>query len=178
MIMLIQNTDPAEKEIEGWFSDTDAEVYRIAVSNANAADHFVEVGSYKGRSASVMLKLIAEKEKYINFDLVDNFSMGNTYKELIENLEPFASKYCLLTVVPYESSEAASLYADKSLGFVYIDADHDYEAVKKDILVYKPKIRSGGILAGHDFNHAPVARAVAELLGTVNLMGNSWWVRL
>lgn len=47
---------------------------------------------------------------------------------------------------------------------VFIDALHDYEHVKQDIALWWPKVRIGGILAGHDFNHRwpGCERAVAE----------------
>lgn len=47
---------------------------------------------------------------------------------------------------------------------VFIDALHDYEHVKQDIALWWPKVRIGGILALHDFNHKwpGVERAIAE----------------
>jgi hypothetical protein len=50
------------------------------------------------------------------------------------------------------SMQAAPLIADGSLGMVYIDAEHSYQSVRDDILLWRPKIRKGGILAGHDYN--------------------------
>ncbi len=52
---------------------------------------------------------------------------------------------------------------------VFIDALHDYESVKEDIGLWWPQVRTGGILALHDFNHQwpGVERAVAE---SFNLM--------
>jgi len=37
------------------------------------------------------------------------------------------------------------------LDFVYIDADHSYKSVKEDINAWAPKVREGGIVAGHDY---------------------------
>jgi hypothetical protein len=47
---------------------------------------------------------------------------------------------------------------------IFIDAAHDYESVKKDIRLWWPKIREGGILIGHDANHKwpGVERAIAD----------------
>ena len=50
-----------------------------------------------------------------------------------------------------ESVVAASSLPDESLDFVFIDADHTLEAVNSDISSWWPKIRTGGILAGHDY---------------------------
>ena len=49
------------------------------------------------------------------------------------------------------SAEANEHFADNSLDFVYLDADHAYEAVAADIRRWFCKLRPGGILAGHDF---------------------------
>lgn len=49
-------------------------------------------------------------------------------------------------------SEAMSIHVpDNSLGLVYIDADHSYEGVFKDLTVWFPKVVEGGIIAGHDY---------------------------
>jgi len=40
---------------------------------------------------------------------------------------------------------------DASLDFAYLDGAHDYTNVKKELFVFWPKIRPGGILAGHDY---------------------------
>lgn len=50
-----------------------------------------------------------------------------------------------------KSGDAVYMFADASLDFVYIDACHDYENVKNDISLYLPKIKNGGIIAGHDY---------------------------
>ena len=40
---------------------------------------------------------------------------------------------------------------DGSLDWIYIDADHEYEAVKADLEAWFPKVRNGGIISGHDY---------------------------
>jgi predicted O-methyltransferase YrrM len=49
------------------------------------------------------------------------------------------------------SVEAAERVPDLSLDFVYIDARHDYESVMEDLHAWFPKVRPGGLLAGHDY---------------------------
>jgi predicted O-methyltransferase YrrM len=76
------------------------------------------------------------------------------------------------------SVKAARLFNDGGLDAVYIDALHDYESVKSDILAWRPKLRAGGILAGHDYGpHAPgVVRAVNELIGKPSrVYGDTTW---
>ena len=49
------------------------------------------------------------------------------------------------------SSDAAKLIPNNSLDYVYVDARHDYCGVTDDLLNYWPKVRPGGIFAGHDY---------------------------
>jgi predicted O-methyltransferase YrrM len=48
------------------------------------------------------------------------------------------------------SSDAANMFPDGVVDFVYIDANHEYKYVKEDIMAWIPKLRGGGILAGDD----------------------------
>lgn len=49
------------------------------------------------------------------------------------------------------SEDAAKKVEDNSLDFVYIDADHSYDMVMLDILLWGRKIRKGGVISGHDY---------------------------
>lgn len=79
------------------------------------------------------------------------------------------------------SKEACSLVPD-SIDLVFIDGNHDYDFVKEDIELWLPKIRRGGILAGHDYHltgerFPGVKRAVDELLGSnISVGEDSVWL--
>lgn len=40
---------------------------------------------------------------------------------------------------------------DRSLDFVYIDANHAYDAVLEDLRLWAPKVKVGGVISGHDY---------------------------
>jgi hypothetical protein len=70
-------------------------------------------------------------------------------------------------IVQMRSTLAAAEFADASLDFVFIDADHSYEGCMADIVAWAPKVKSGGWLCGHDYanTHHPefgVKQAVDE----------------
>jgi predicted O-methyltransferase YrrM len=60
---------------------------------------------------------------------------------------------------------------DNSLDFVFIDADHRYEAVKADICAWTPKLKPGGLLSGHDIHYSSVHRAVEKLIPSFEEVG-------
>lgn len=153
---------------ENWF--TYSTFYTQIVNQFPSGSKFVEVGSWKGRSASYMCVEIANSGKTIDFYCVDHFlgssehhnGMGNLtdlYGKFVENMTPVENYYSLLKM---PSVDAAATFADASLDFVFIDASHECEDVKNDIVAWLPKVKSGGILAGHDYHHPPIQQALAE----------------
>jgi len=50
--------------------------------------------------------------------------------------------------------EAADIIPDGSLEYIYLDYSHDYCAVMEDLKTYWPKLKDGGIFAGHDYVYA------------------------
>ena len=50
-----------------------------------------------------------------------------------------------------KSVDAAEEFKNNSIDVVYIDGDHTYGGVKADIGAWWPKVKPGGILAGHDY---------------------------
>jgi predicted O-methyltransferase YrrM len=73
------------------------------------------------------------------------------------------------------SWKAASRYADNSLDFVFIDAAHDLESVTKDIAAWWPKVREGGLLAGHDIDQPGVESAVYNAFGSTERVSRRCW---
>jgi predicted O-methyltransferase YrrM len=68
---------------------------------------------------------------------------------------------------------------------IYIDSDHHYEFTRDEIARWLPKIRKGGIIAGHDYIERPefgfgVIRAVNEVFGKPDKVyeDTSWVKRL
>lgn len=83
------------------------------------------------------------------------------YAEALDRLSQFGGRSQCIRL---PSDEAVTLFADASMDFVYIDADHNYEGVLKDIQIWYPKVKPNGVFAGHDYagNCPGVMRAVDE----------------
>lgn len=56
-------------------------------------------------------------------------------------------------IIRKTSMDALSDFEDNSLDFVYIDGNHFFEYVVNDIVGWSKKVRSGGIVSGHDYNY-------------------------
>jgi hypothetical protein len=73
-----------------------------------------------------------------------------------------------IKVIKDFSINASTQFSDGHFDFVYIDADHTEPAVQKDINAWWPKVRSGGVLAGHDYSHAaPVVKGTVLKFGVI-----------
>jgi hypothetical protein len=46
---------------------------------------------------------------------------------------------------------AAKMFEDEYFDFVYVDANHTYDGVTADLEAWYPKVRKGGMIAGHDY---------------------------
>lgn len=141
---------------ENWFSYPN--LYSEMVKKFPSGSKFVEIGSWKGKSSSFMSVEIANSYKDIDFYCVDTwegsvehkgeYDLETLYETFISNMKPLENYY---TPVRMTSLEAAKQFEDNSLDFVFIDASHEYEDVKNDIIAWLPKVKSGGVLAGHDY---------------------------
>jgi predicted O-methyltransferase YrrM len=172
-----------EVDSEGWFDYQN--LYTEMVEKFPNDSHFVEVGSWKGMSACYMAVEIINSNKNIKFDCVDTWkyydwftdisegAFEGVYDVFLKNIDPVKDT---INIVRELSWEAPLKYDDNSLDFIFIDASHDYESVKKDIISWLPKLKENGVMAGHDYNHTPVLTAVTEVLGVNNVTpkGSCW----
>lgn len=116
----------------------------VISENVNAIG--VEIGVLRGECSR---EIVREWGKCITLYLVDNYCCGwDEYDTAVANLSPWKDR---IEWVLGDSVEIAFKIPD-NLDFVYIDGDHSYEGVKRDMEAYWPKIRSGGVLCGHDYN--------------------------
>ena len=88
------------------------------------------------------------REVYHDDDNVNQQAQDRNYEITLNRLHRFGDRSKLLRMT---SEEAANVIPDQSLDFVYLDARHDYASVKEDIAFWYPKVKPGGILAGHDY---------------------------
>jgi predicted O-methyltransferase YrrM len=169
---------------ENWFGYES--LYSSMVSKFNDGSRFVEVGTWKGMSACFMAVEIINSGKNIQFDCVDTWEFfdwfvdinksayENLYETFLKNIEPVKNNIKIIRMISWEG---ASNYENESIDFAFIDAGHDYNSIKKDLISWLPKIKKGGVIAGHDYYHKPIFDAVHEVIGEKNIKPNgSCWV--
>jgi len=140
-----------------------------------------EVGVRTGINAKNILKKLDIKKLYL-IDTWKNSPIASK-ENTIKNLKKFKNKIIILSG---KSSEMYKNIKDDELDFVYIDAGHSYEHVQSDIKNYYPKVKTGGLIAGHDYNkkHTKLIEAVNDYFGKENIKSNvcldsiavDWWI--
>ena len=173
--------DEIDDSVPGWFDFPD--VYADQVESAVDGSHFVEVGSWFGKSTIAMAKKIEKSGKRIRFDAVDTWQGSENEPDSIEIVRQLGGSIhhayrenllrCgvadIVRDVVSDSVAAAEHYDDKSLDFVFIDAEHTHDATLRNLQAWWPKIRQGGTIAGHDFDRYEVRQAVYEFSNAYGL---------
>ncbi len=172
------------QDVQGYFLDVDRLDYEHLINMLPDNGFMVEVGSFRGRSLASVSETIKRKNlKVWSVDIFDKvlseeYIEPDVYLKKDGMLSDFNKimKFFGLTdhveVHVMTSLEAAKKCESLNLipNFVFIDADHSYEAVKKDIDAWWPLVKDNGILAGHDYDHnnrgwPGVYKAVHEKFG-------------
>lgn len=157
-------------EIDGWFNLENEKFFQEClheIKNKNEPKIFYEIGSWKGRSTCCMAQLIKKNEISAKLYAVDTFlgSDEEIHKKEISQLneqgltlfDSFTEniKECNVNdiIVPIVSTscDASKNVDNNTIDFIYLDASHDYESVKKDIENWLPKMKRGSIMTGDDY---------------------------
>jgi hypothetical protein len=181
------------EQVEGYSGTNVLEFYQLIVNNMVNGDIAVELGSYLGRSISMLSVEIYNSKKDISLFAIDTWEGSDDVAEdhpvskayikihnidlrfkFLENLR----KHELNNVVSIkeDSVTAAKHFIDNDIAFVFIDANHTYDAVVADINAWYPKVKFGGILSGHDYNDPTVYKAVNSIFSNIEHKGTCWWI--
>jgi hypothetical protein len=180
-------------KIQGWFNFQ--QVYSMAAEVYKDGSLFVEIGSWKGTSSVYMgVELINKNKLNTRFVCIDTWGenddgeylnessiKNNTlYSEFLDNIKPLLDNKLNLEIIRDRSDNVSDRFVNNSIDFLYIDGSHLYENVKNDIKLYLPKIKNGGIIAGHDWQCDDVRKAVMEFfdMSHINLIHNTWLIKI
>ena len=119
----------------------------------------VEVGSWKGMSTSVLAKAASEHNgKVFAIDhwegdettwcgeIAKQYDVYSIFRKNMELLGLWKVVHPMIT----NSKTASQVFANGVADLVFLDANHRYEYITEDIELWLPKLKTGGILCGHD----------------------------
>lgn len=125
------------------------------LNKLNLSGAGIEIGVERGLYAECILSksklqklYLCDLDNYNDIANVEDHIHEQNLVDTIVRLHPFRDRTEILRML---SQDATNNFLNDSLDFVYIDGNHAYKYVLKDIKNWYPKIRKGGIIAGHDF---------------------------
>ncbi|MGN6185469.1 MAG: class I SAM-dependent methyltransferase [Thermoanaerobaculia bacterium] len=167
-------------DIHGWFTWRSAQ--EEAVRHFPQHTRFVEVGNYLGRSLCSLGEVVQQSRKRFTIIGVDTCRgsgiegpkqkdyhgaavaegggtfAGTLHRNIIE-----CGLADAISVIISDSVTASTFFADRSIGWVHLDARHDRESLKADIAAWMPKVARGGWLSGDDFDEVKWPDVVATI---------------
>lgn len=139
-----------------------------------------EIGVYVGEFSRLILRLNPQLKlygvdpwiEYKEYKELDGQDFNNMYKETLLKMATFIKKGRYV-VVRKTSMDALRDFADNSLDFVYIDANHEDPYVTQDIEGWAAKVRPGGLVTGHDYIRVKALNyAIIDALDTYTKKNN------
>jgi cephalosporin hydroxylase len=127
--------------------------FPLLLNEWNLLEVGVEVGVCQGFHAANILDLwpgqlicVDPWAKIEGYE--EDYDHEANYREAHHRLSPYLDR---VQMIRDTSLRAAALLHDESMDFVYLDANHSYEAVRDDLIAWWPKVKRGGMLAGDDY---------------------------
>jgi len=145
----------------------------------------VEIGVADGRNAFAMFREIADLEllcvdpwqKYADNPRGGpdeqhrhNYTLAH---ERLQTYHPILWRMTSMEAIAKLRSEVPA--ARRVFDFVYIDGHHGFDYVMRDLIEWSRQVRSGGIVAGHDFYHFQWAGVVEAVTAYTNAHGITNW---
>lgn len=120
------------------------------VENKNKMLRFVEVGSYEGASLQLIYKTLKDK-----YDNLQGFCVDPAKREgLLAVLKDIGSEVEYISEFSYNAVERLKSKFEEDQNYpeiIFIDGDHTYEGVMKDIEDYYPLLSERGLIIFHDY---------------------------
>jgi len=192
-------------QIPGWFDFM--AIYDQAIDESKDGDVLVEVGVAFGRSLAYLARKAIDSKKKLHIygvdPWVDDWSTPTDYDPRngrptwgAEHAEwarsvggPFNAFICSMREHAPEELEYVNVLRTTSVKaslmfpmvrMAFLDGNHNFDEVCRDIRAWYPRVMQGGIMAGHDFtpNFPGVEEAVHELLPDAVRRENSFYLRV
>jgi predicted O-methyltransferase YrrM len=163
-------------EVPGWFEPDEGKKLQELAKDKIC----VEVGSFKGRSASCM-GAVAKEVHCVDY-FRTNVGNGQSQEDHYTVLDEFNknTKGYVIRIHIGSSLHACEEFSPESVDLVFIDALHTYKGVICDIFCWWDILKMGGVFCFHDygFGFHGVTEAVNKVFGAVDEIpiGSFAWV--
>jgi hypothetical protein len=123
----------------------------------NLTNSGVEIGCFKGEYSKHIVSNWLGKLYMIDpwrplgedyQDISNHKNHIDAYSKSMDSIVGFEDRALMLRGL---STDFVEIFEDNSLDFIYIDGNHAYDYVKKDIEIWYPKVKKGGLISGHDY---------------------------
>lgn len=164
---------PDWRAVRGWFDDGDARALATLLLRLPLKSRTAHVGILCGRHLASVADVLAGRQ--LSVLAVDTWEGSPPPQREADDWPAIVAEY-MRTLADFRidrvhtckmsSAQAAAAFSGERFGLVFIDAAHDYDSIRADILAWKPLLTPGGVLCGHDFSEGwpGVVEAVNELL--------------
>ena len=135
-------------------------------SSLNIGSKVVEIGSYLGASSCFLAAGLRSKGGMLHcVDTWTNIGMTegkrDTYDEFITNTRSFSESIAIHRGL----SKGIARSFQSSVDLLFVDGDHNYEAVSSDLQSWLPKLQEFSWIIMHDYKWEPgVKKAVEEII--------------
>jgi len=147
-------------------------VYAEQLCHANPSLHLTCVDSWTQYAAYNQRFKYRHPIEEGGGSVMGDAAFQSAYEAAERRLRPYGC-----TLMREDSLRAAARLPDGSLDFVYLDGNHQFEYVVADLAAWMPKIRVGGVMAGHDYLVERQIDVVAAVDGwTVSHAVRPWFV--
>lgn len=186
MFMLKLSYPPWVDTIQTSVTKTEKSILHKIGKGLLAESLCVEIGSYYGASSVCIASGLAATSNRSRLFCIDTWmndavsdKKGDTMPAFLENVKQFQG---VITCVRGFSDKIIREIPDK-IDFLFIDGDHSYEGVTKDLALYLPKLKPNAILAMHDYSRQTVKKAINEKVDPITMkklycLGNLYVVLL
>lgn len=144
-------------------------------------DFGYKIGAEVGVQVGTYSKIILDKNPGLKLYCVDSWAPYSRTSQERQDMRFRRAQRTLsgydVTFIKKKSMDALVEIPDGHLDFVYIDAMHDFDNVMMDIIGWSNKVRSGGIISGHDYttlHNCGVIPAVNAYIAGHNI--TQWYV--
>lgn len=146
----------------------------------NPTDILAEIGCFAGVSTAVFACFVQTVYAVDPWTRAVDAGYRDTTFAMLQEAEQRFGEVCRRhpNIMPMKqfSQAASAAFADGSLDAVYIDGEHSERAFRVDVICWRPKIKKGGLLMGHDFDQVGGYFAALGLPQPIAIYPETSWV--